>query len=67
MNVTTQIRFTETEANAVLYSSSLTHWHDSQMFGLVLDVTTKAKVFRAYNTLRCVGVKMSHMLTLSLS
>lgn len=51
MTPQTKIRFTETDVNAIPFSAKRARWHDNQMPGLVLDVTSKAKVFRVYKKL----------------
>ena len=51
MTPQTKIRFTETDVNAIPFSAKRVRWHDNQMPGLVLDVTSKAKVFRVYKKL----------------
>ena len=44
MILQTKIRFTETDVNAIPFSAKRARWHDNQMPGLVLDVTSKANV-----------------------
>ncbi len=51
MTRTTHIRFTETEISALPVTDKRTRWHDTQMPGLVLDVTTGKKAFRVYKKL----------------
>jgi hypothetical protein len=51
MTPQTKIRFTETDVSAIPFSAKRVRWHDNQMPGLVLDVTSKAKVFRVYKKL----------------
>ena len=51
MTRTNQIRFTEAEISALPVTEKRTRWHDTQMPGLVLDVTTGKKAFRVYKKL----------------
>jgi hypothetical protein len=51
MTRTNHIRFTEAEISALPVTEKRTRWHDTQMPGLVLDVTAGKKAFRVYKKL----------------